>query len=85
MCIRDRIQVELPESVESPRSYVAQIQRRRPRAPHAVGVQRDLMIKMNVGIFMPLVAGKPGREHRFFQRRRLRNLNRLAIQLRAFA
>src|SRR5580704_14031762 len=52
------IQIELPETVVAATGHVAQIQRRRSCSPHSVGMQRDLVIEINIWILMPLVAGK---------------------------
>ena len=61
------IEIELPEAVEAPGRHVAQIERRRARAAHAMGMQRDLVIKVNVRILVPLVAGKTGGQQAFLQ------------------
>ena len=70
-----RIEIELPEAVVASRSHVAQIERRRPRPAHAMGVQRDLVVKINIRIFVPLVAGKTGGQQAFFQRSGFRNVD----------
>ncbi len=74
-CSVPRIQVELPEAVVASRSHVAQIERSRSRPAHAMGVQRDLVVKINIRIFVPLVAGKPGGQQTFFQRSGFRNVD----------
>src|ERR1700758_2517424 len=78
-----RIQIEFPEAIEPPAGHAAQIERRRSRAPYTVGAQRDLVIEIDVGILVPLVAGEAGGHQAFLQLRYLRHANRLAIQLRA--
>src|ERR1022692_2282407 len=55
-----RIEIEFPETVEAPAGYVAQIQRSRSRAAHAVGAQRDLVVEVNIRVLVPLVARKAG-------------------------
>src|ERR1700726_3570612 len=61
------IQIELPEAVVAATSHVAQIQRRRPGAPHSMSMQRDLVIEINIWVLMPLVAGKARSQQRFLQ------------------
>src|SRR5664279_4784018 len=75
-----RIQVEFPEAVIAPACDVGQVERRRPSAPHAMRAQRDLVIKVDVGILVPLVAGKAGAEDRFRQLRRFGNVDWLTVQ-----
>src|ERR1039458_1625024 len=64
-----RIQIEFPEAVVAPAGDVGQVEGRRSGAPQAVRAQRDLVIKVNVGILVPLVAGKAGAEDRSEERR----------------
>jgi len=54
------IQIELPKTVKPARRHIAQIERRRASSPHAVRAECELMIKINVGILMPLMAGEAG-------------------------
>src|SRR5580698_3764546 len=76
------IEIEFPETVEASAGHIAQIERRRSRAPHAVSAQRDLVIEVDIWIFMPLVARKAGRQQAFLQLRRLRDVNRPAVEVR---
>src|SRR5258708_1555291 len=79
------IEIELPETVEAPAGDVTQVQRRRSGPANAMRMQRDLMIKVNVRILVPLVAGKSRSQQGFLQLRNLRHVNRLAVELRTFA
>ena len=62
-----RIQIEFPERVKSASSNGRQVERSRSRTPHAVRFQRDHVVEINVGILVPLVAGKTSRAQRFAQ------------------
>ncbi len=77
------IEIELPEAVVTSRGHIAQIERRRARTAHAMGMQRDLVIEVNVRILVPLVAGKTGGQQAFFQRGGFRDVNWFAVQPRA--
>ena len=77
------IEIKFPETVEATASHIAQIEGGRSRAPHAVSAQRNLVVKMNIRILVPLTAGKAGREQALLQLRRFRNVDRLAVELRA--
>ena len=77
------IEVELPEPVEAAAGHAAQVERRRTRAPHAMGAQSDLVIEVNVRILVPLVAGKTSGHQALRQVRDLRHLDALLIQKRA--
>src|SRR6185436_13863432 len=52
------IQIELPKSVHASTRHIAQVQSRRSRSPHAVSAQRNLVIEVDVGILVALVAGE---------------------------
>src|ERR1019366_9915608 len=56
-----RIEVELPERLQAPGGHVSQIQRGRPRAPHSVRAQRELVVEVDIRTRMALAAGKAGR------------------------
>src|SRR5664279_5149572 len=75
-----RIQIEFPEAVVAPAGDVGQVERRRSSAPHTMRAQRDLVIKVDVGILVPLVAGKASAEDRFRQLRRFGNVDWLTVQ-----
>src|ERR1039458_6221458 len=75
--------MESPEAVEASRGHVAQIERGRSRPPYSVRVQRDLVIKINIRILVPLVAGKARAQKAFLQCSRLRDTDCLAVELRA--
>src|SRR6184192_2162980 len=65
------IQIEFPESIKPTAGYVTKIERCRTRTPYSMTMQRDLVIKKDVRIFMPLVAGKPRGQQRLCQIRNL--------------
>src|SRR5207245_9428992 len=69
------IQIELPESVEAPARHITQIQRRRSGTPHTVGSQCDLMIEVNIGILVALMAGEAGTHERFGKLGNFRHMN----------
>src|SRR4051794_33023856 len=56
-----RLQSELPEEVEAPTRNIRQIDRGRPGPANAVRGHRELIVKMDVDVVMPLAAGKTGR------------------------
>ena len=76
-----RIQIEFPESVKASAGHRAQIQRRRSGPPHPMRTQRDLMIEIDIGIFVPFVAGKSCGQQGLRQIRDLRNMDPLLIQV----
>src|ERR1700756_4071158 len=75
------IEIKFPEAIEAAAGDIAQIERRRSRAPDAVRAQRDLVIEINIGILVALMAGKTGRDQAFLQLRGLRHVDRLAIEV----
>src|SRR5208337_5561961 len=56
-----------------------------PRAPHAVGTQRDLMIEKNVGVGMALMAGKTGSDEGLGQPTGLGDVDLPVVQVRSAA
>src|SRR5579862_5522711 len=78
-----RVQVELPESVEAPARDIREIERRRSGATHAMRSERQLMIKEDVGILVPLVARKSSRDEALREPVGLRNFDFFAVQERA--
>ena len=80
-----RIEIELPETVEASRGYIAEIERSRAGAAHTVRAQRDLVIEVNVRILVAFVAGKPSCNQRFLKARRGRDVDGFSVQARAAA
>ncbi len=70
------IEIKLPEAVEAPGSYVAQIERSRARPAHSVRVQRDLVIEVNIRILVPLVTRETRGQEAFLERSGFRDVNR---------
>src|SRR5258708_26468881 len=77
------IQIEFPEAIETPRRHATQVERSRSSPPHSVSSQRNLMVEINIRILMALVAGKAGGHKALVQLRYLRNVDLLAVELRA--
>src|SRR5260370_3829791 len=69
------VQIELPEAVETSARHITQIQRRRSGTPHSMGSERDLMIKVNIGILVALVTGETGAYERFVELGNFRHMN----------
>src|SRR5882762_5792028 len=46
-------------------------------------VQRDLVIKINIRILVPLLTGEPGGQQGLLQRSGFRDLDRLAVKMRS--
>src|SRR5262245_49620580 len=80
-----RVQVELPESVVPSASHGGEVKRRRTSPSHAVRSQRQLMIEVDVGILVALVAGEPCRDQALRKLRRFRDFNLLSVQECALA
>ena len=53
------IQVEFPVAVKSATGGVSQIKRSGPCPPHSMRPQRDLLVEVDIWIFMSFAAGKP--------------------------
>ena len=71
-----RIEVKFPEALEPSRGNIAEIERRRSRPSHAMRTQSELVIKINIRILVPLLAGKAGRDQTLSQTCRRRDVNR---------
>src|SRR5438445_33094 len=63
------------EVVEEFACHVTQIQCRRSGTPHSMGSQRDLMIKVNIGILVAFVTGETRAYERFGELGNFRHMN----------
>src|SRR5215469_13606277 len=79
-----RVEVKFPEAIEAATGDTAQVERCRPGTADAMSPQRDLVVEENVRILVAFMTRESCGHQAFFQLRDFRNLDRLAIQLRAF-
>ena len=73
-----RIQIKFPISVKAAAGQVTQIQRSGTGTTDSMRSQRDLVIEVNVWVFMALVAGKTGGYQTFFKVANGRNMDEAA-------
>ena len=62
------IEAELPVAVEAAAGDVGQVERRRAGATNAVRAQRELLVEVDVGAVVALLAGKAGGDERLVER-----------------
>ncbi len=63
-----RIELELPVAVETAARYVGEVEGGRAGAANAVRAQRELLVEVDVGALVTLVAGKAGGDERLVER-----------------
>src|SRR5260370_6383709 len=77
------IQVELQKCVEGPAGDITKVQGSGTGSAHAVRAQGDLVIEVDVRVFVAFVAGKSRGHQAFRQPRRLGNVDGQSVQPRA--
>src|SRR5690242_13871478 len=58
------LEVEFPEAFKASTGGVTEVEGRRAQPPHAVAVEAEVLVEMNIRVLVALAGGKPGGQQR---------------------